>query len=294
MRIRHISVKNLFGIFDHDIPLNSEERITIVYGPNGFGKTYTLSLVNELFNPGYHDFYSIPFDEVSVALDDGSTICLRKREDNGHEALSFKLTGPDGATETFACVNTPCGDAGEPPWFSALKEAVKLRFVHTDRLVRFKREQAEDSLHAITDCMSEFREMVADRPAEFDRMIDKIRLIERVINSRFNHKQLSISQDRGFIFTTQAGRQLDPESLSSGEQHIVMLLYELLFKVEPDSLILIDEPELSLHIVWQQEFVRDLLEIIRLGGFDILIATHSPQIIHDRWDLTVELKGPVE
>ena len=83
-----------------------------------------------------------------------------------------------------------------------------------------------------------------------------------------------------------------PANLSSGEQHELVLFYELLFKVKPNSLILIDEPELSLHVVWQQQFLGDLEDITKLTGFDILIATHSPLIIHDRWDLTVELKGP--
>jgi predicted ATP-binding protein involved in virulence len=68
----------------------------------------------------------------------------------------------------------------------------------------------------------------------------------------------------------------------------------MLFKVKPNSLILIDEPELSLHVVWQQEFLKDLEQITRLVGFDILIATHSPDIINVRWNLTVELKGPTE
>ena len=71
-----------------------------------------------------------------------------------------------------------------------------------------------------------------------------------------------------------------------------MLLYQLLFKVDKDSLILIDEPELSLHIAWQEEFLRDLKRIASVSSFDVLIATHSPQIIGERWDLTVELKGP--
>jgi predicted ATP-binding protein involved in virulence len=68
----------------------------------------------------------------------------------------------------------------------------------------------------------------------------------------------------------------------------------LLFKVEPDSLILIDEPELSLHIAWQERFLKGLQEIIKLTPKDFLIATHSPDIISDRWDLTVELKGPAQ
>jgi predicted ATP-binding protein involved in virulence len=68
----------------------------------------------------------------------------------------------------------------------------------------------------------------------------------------------------------------------------------LLFKVQPNSLVLIDEPEISLHVAWQVQFLKDLQEIIKLANFDVLLATHSPDIINDRWDLTVELQGPIE
>lgn len=94
------------------------------------------------------------------------------------------------------------------------------------------------------------------------------------------------------MITAINGTPLPPEKLSSGEQHELVLLYELLFKVESGSLILIDEPELSLHVGWQLEFLRDLQEVSRLAGLDVLVATHSPQIINDRWDLTVQLEGP--
>jgi len=102
---------------------------------------------------------------------------------------------------------------------------------------------------------------------------------------------MSISKKKGFIFETSDGQSISPADLSSGEQHELVLNYELLFKVQPNSLILIDEPELSLHVVWQQQFLKDLQEIIKLAGFDVLLATHSPEIINDRWDLTVELGG---
>ena len=126
----------------------------------------------------------------------------------------------------------------------------------------------------------------------FDDLIRKNELFVRIVNKKFLHKRLDISKNEGFVFTTSDGKILQSENLSSGEQHAVVLFYQLLFKVLPDSLILIDEPELSLHIVWQQQFIRDIQDIVELDGFDVLIATHSPQIIHDRWDLAVELKGP--
>ncbi len=47
-RIRQISVTNLFGIFNHVISLKMNDRITIIHGPNGFGKTMMLKLLYAL------------------------------------------------------------------------------------------------------------------------------------------------------------------------------------------------------------------------------------------------------
>jgi len=103
---------------------------------------------------------------------------------------------------------------------------------------------------------------------------------------------MNISKEKGFDFIAHDGSPLSTTDLSSGEQHELVLMYELLFNVKPNSLIMIDEPELSLHVAWQMQFLDDLQSIIALSEFDILLATHSPQIINKRWDLTVELQGP--
>jgi predicted ATP-binding protein involved in virulence len=129
----------------------------------------------------------------------------------------------------------------------------------------------------------------------FDDLAARIDLFRQIINDHFMYKQLQVSKKKGFRFlSTRTGEELDSPDLSSGEQHEVVLLYELLFHVAKNSLIMIDEPEISLHIAWQEEFLRDLQQIIKLSPFDAVIATHSPQIVNDRWDLTVELTGPEE
>lgn len=92
------------------------------------------------------------------------------------------------------------------------------------------------------------------------------------------------------FFKTHNGKELKLSQLSSGEQHEVVLLYELIFKTKPGILVLIDEPEISLHITWQKEFLDDLLKIIKIQNFQVLIATHSPSIINDRWDLVYNLE----
>lgn len=120
----------------------------------------------------------------------------------------------------------------------------------------------------------------------------RIEIFKEIVNKKFKYKHMDIDKKEGLVFFSDKGDKLSPTNLSSGEQHELILLYELLFIVKSNSLILIDEPELSLHLSWQQEFIKDLLRIIQISQFDAIIATHSPEIIYDKWDLTVELKGP--
>jgi ABC-type dipeptide/oligopeptide/nickel transport system ATPase component len=143
------------------------------------------------------------------------------------------------------------------------------------------------------DVLSVYVHDTESKLAVFDEMAKKVQLLTDAINKRFKYKQMSVSKDKGFIFKSSvAGSRLPLSSLSSGEQHELVLFYELLFKVKPNTLVLIDEPEISLHLAWQQQFLDDLVEIVKLSGVDVLVATHAPSIIGKRWDLTVELKGP--
>jgi predicted ATP-binding protein involved in virulence len=123
----------------------------------------------------------------------------------------------------------------------------------------------------------------------FSDLVSRIELFKGMINERFLYKSLSINKSQGFVFITDNNRIIDSTNLSSGEQHELVLLYELLFIVAPNTLILIDEPEISLHVGWQELFLRDLARILEKANFEVLLATHSPQIINDKWDLTIEL-----
>jgi hypothetical protein len=126
----------------------------------------------------------------------------------------------------------------------------------------------------------------------FDRFAARIHLMKQIIDEHFLFKRMIVSKESGFTFLTHAGKLLSSSTLSTGEQHELVLLSQLLFHVEQRTLVMIDEPEISLHVAWQEQFLRDLATITKLINVDVLIATHSPQIIFDRWDLTVELQGP--
>ena len=175
-------------------------------------------------------------------------------------------------------------------------EDKRARIVEAGLLV----QQEEELRVPVIDAVDESRKAVLAVYAKdalkklsvFDDLYNRVNVLKTIANTRFIYKRVSVSSS-GLEVAGWDGSNLDLETLSSGEQHELVLLYDLLFGMAKNSLVLIDEPELSLHVAWQHEVLSDLQKMADLSDFRALLATHSPQIIGDRWDLTVELKGPV-
>lgn len=132
----------------------------------------------------------------------------------------------------------------------------------------------------------------------FDELSVKLKLFQDIINKRFRHKKLFINKMSGLSFRStvkkdsQNNYEIIPSSkLSSGEQNELVLFYKLIFNSQKGDMILIDEPELSLHISWQNEFIADLKDVTAINDVTVIIATHSPDIINDNWGLKIELRG---
>jgi ABC-type lipoprotein export system ATPase subunit len=129
--------------------------------------------------------------------------------------------------------------------------------------------------------------------ATFRGLLDRVQLLRRIVNSRFLYKELAIDAEQGFKFVVaDTGQEIRADSLSSGEQHELVLVYDLLFNVPSESTVLIDEPELSLHVSWQQQFLNDIVQIAELASLRFIIATHSPQIVHTWTERMVPLRLP--
>lgn len=80
------------------------------------------------------------------------------------------------------------------------------------------------------------------------------------------------------------------ERRSSGEQCLFLLFLGMISAIEDNSLVLIDEPEISLHPRWQQKFVHILHGAFNeYNGCHFIIATHSPLILSDIGSLNCEI-----
>ena len=122
-------------------------------------------------------------------------------------------------------------------------------------------------------------------------LVIKLTTLKKNLENAFKDKRLKVAPGRGYYFITGDGQELEASQLSSGERHQLVLLHYLIFHVPEDSLLLIDEPEISLHIVWKENFVQALSEICQASQSRALVTTHSPSIVNSRWDLTVSVNN---
>ncbi|KIC29723.1 AAA family ATPase [Leisingera sp. ANG-S5] len=76
--------------------------------------------------------------------------------------------------------------------------------------------------------------------------------------------------------------------LSSGETQILILFALIAFEAPENSVFIVDEPELSLHPKWQMDFMDSFLDLCPAGS-QILIATHSPEIVAGKKDSCIVL-----
>jgi len=126
---------------------------------------------------------------------------------------------------------------------------------------------------------------------------DKIEAFRSILDEKFSETGKSIDTtdigDRGrLVFRGLDQRPIPVERLSSGEQHLIAIFATLLFSAPVGSIVLLDEPEISLHYAWQTTLLNDLREAGRLNQLQIVLATHSPGVIQGEWDLVEELQLP--
>jgi predicted ATP-binding protein involved in virulence len=123
---------------------------------------------------------------------------------------------------------------------------------------------------------------------------ERLRIFIETLNSMLLFKKLKVTPDIGFQLVGSDGNTIPLRSLSSGEQHLIVLLGEIVFGSVESSLVLLDEPEISFHPDWQERFPDVLASVVKLNGCMIIMATHSPTLIKDKWDSVIELAYQVQ
>jgi predicted ATPase len=126
--------------------------------------------------------------------------------------------------------------------------------------------------------------------------------LKKLLQNHFG-KNITIGDTGEFLFNDENSTSLRVNQLSSGEKQLILMYWKILDGMNRNvmqNIVLIDEPELSLHITWQRDFVENLEELLfnqsvygdeADGAFNakVFIATHSPSILANHIDKTYEL-----
>jgi len=120
----------------------------------------------------------------------------------------------------------------------------------------------------------------------------QLRRFERITNGFLSGKRVAVHDDGTVLFLRGkpgAERNFPPDQLSSGEKQILILLVEALLREGIPVVYVADEPELSLHVEWQEKLLESLVELA--GDVQVIVATHSPDIVSSYRDSVIQMGG---
>jgi energy-coupling factor transporter ATP-binding protein EcfA2 len=95
----------------------------------------------------------------------------------------------------------------------------------------------------------------------------------------YSHKTTTIHLERGLQIQTDTGQELQPGMLSSGEKQLLLLFCNAISARRDRTILMIDEPEISLNVTWQRRLIPALLTCMSGTAFQIILATHSIEIL---------------
>ena len=112
------------------------------------------------------------------------------------------------------------------------------------------------------------------------------------INCLFQGKKISINERNELFVETQSGKTFPLIHLSSGEKQLIIILGQSLLQENNNHIYIADEPELSLHVEWQEKLVSSLKSVN--PNSQIIFATHSPDIVGKYSDSVINVEEVIK
>lgn len=315
--LNSIHIEGLFNLYTYRIPLDGPSPIHFLTAPNGYGKTTILDIVSSVLKANFSALMDIPFKQVSLTLEHNTISIVRSETypvvegDSDEEVkpyvkLTVTLSDYDREVESIELDANSFGSYSSDysSDFAVGKRSANIdmflrsipcNYIRDDRIL----EKKTDRYTRISDIgkgpLQEYVRRVKailNEPLETQKYSDRLSLFKSAVNGLgLSNKEMEVHPSFGFrMVSTDKIKEIIPmERLSSGEKHVLVQLCEMLFCSQEGTLVLVDEPELSLHMAWQYQYLPVLKQIASLCGFQFLIATHSPQIFNAEWSLTTDL-----
>ena len=302
MKIEKVHIKNIKGIKDLELSFRKDNEILdviVLAGVNGSGKTTILESIKDSFNNT-----NINYDEpeksninLDIFFEDFEKNNIEEAEKNCKDKYEHKLQDFFRALKSYEYSRKNNNE-----YYDNL---IAKRFENPPKIIYVPAENKFEEIQTYSTTLSrEYKfiniinsNVIRDIPSyiatrrnylatiEEDLTMKEVtNIIVNEINSIFDILELDVKL-KGFskdektmpIFENSAGEEFNINDLSSGEKQLFLRTLSIKMLEPKNSIILIDEPELSLHPKWQQR----IIEVYKKIGENnqIIIATHSPHIL---------------
>ena len=248
-----------------------DPHINIVVGQNGFGKTTMLNLIRAVLmkddkfirqlKAKVH-INTLITNQETGENSEGEMYC------DGKQVIHKPAFGGYDSQSCFYYVNTFDVPASKKSSLSQLGLTL-------DQVLYQRNPDVFSFSDYRLSMLKDLREAM-HKQERIDKFFD-------LINSLFlmTGKTIDIDDKNRVIF--RKGRQIiDMEKLSAGEKQILLLFFTLFLMEDRSTVLLLDEPEISLHIEWQDRLIQLMLDLN--PNCQIIMTTHSPNIFADGWE----------
>jgi len=122
---------------------------------------------------------------------------------------------------------------------------------------------------------------IPEAQAEAAKLSEAKIQFQDIVDELFSDTHKIIDRKSNEIELIQGDDRLEPYCLSSGEKQILVILLTVLVQDHKHCALLMDEPEVSLHIEWQQQLITLVRKIN--PNVQVILTTHSPAVIMNGW-----------
>ena len=127
-----------------------------------------------------------------------------------------------------------------------------------------------------------YRMKMIDYPERYDEIQSRIQRLQQLVDTLFAETgKTMVIRDGSLYFATAKGNQCQLTDLSSGEKQMLLILLRVFLLEEKPAVVFLDEPEISLHIGWQQQLLDTLVSLDPNAQF--IVTTHSPSMFGRGW-----------
>lgn len=260
-RVINIEIRSLWNRYDF-LWENLNPDVNILIGINGSGKTTLFNIIDSLLSGNVKLLKDYKVNAI-VELSDRKIVYTTKTTVNDLQKQIDNI-----CYQKVSTFDVPLRDKKGKKEFSQLYQ------------------ELYDLIYDIggqSPSFSDYRLKATNFPQEASKVNNRITTFFNTVNRLFRGTQKTIQIDpytNHMEFKDQE-EILPLYKLSSGEKQLLIILLKVFLMDERPAILLMDEPEISLHVEWQ----HILFEEIRLlnPNCQIITSTHSPSLFGDGW-----------